>query len=140
MNQVTSFLELSNVYGFTDEIARTLKTFKGGMDSKFHQDNFELNFWRQGELGLGNALDQTKILPQARLPQDQDKYEMGVCRPPEDRPQLTCFRNGDGIRGSQYPGGKALVLFLVRRHNQHCAGLAKVNPQWNDERLYQEAR
>lgn len=91
-------------------------------------------------MGLGNALDQTKILPQARLPQDQDKYEMGGCRPPADRPQLTCFRNGDGNRGSQNPGGTALVLLLVRRHNQHCAGLAKVNPQWNDERLYQEAR
>ena len=40
----------------------------------------------------------------------------------------------------QQPLIAAMITVLVVRHNQHCDGLAKVNPHWSDDTLYREAR
>ena len=71
---------------------------------------------------------------------NHDFLERDLSNPPRDRPWLKCFKNGDGIRGNQNPMAIALNIITVIRHNQHCRGLAEVNPHWDDEKLYLEAR
>jgi hypothetical protein len=93
-----------------------------------------------GKLQTNQSLVGTVILPEAVMPQDLDIYDLNSCMPAVDRPWLGCFKNGDGIRGNQQPLIAALSIVLVVRHNQHCDGLAKVNPHWSDEVLYQESR
>lgn len=55
-------------------------------------------------------------------------------------PRFKCFDSADGVRASQHPGLQAIHVAFHRRHNQHTDRLAKVNPHWDDEKLYQEAR
>lgn len=50
-----------------------------------------------------------------------------------------CFTAGD-VRGNQHPMLQAFHLLFLRNHNTHAINLAKVNPQWNDQMLFEEAR
>lgn len=50
-----------------------------------------------------------------------------------------CFSAGD-VRGNQHPLLQTFHLLLLRNHNLHAQNLAKVNPKWTDELLFQEAR
>ena len=95
---------------------------------------------KSGGLRTGRALDGSYILPKAILPEDKDTIDLTPCNIPREKPWLTCFSTGDGIRGNQNPMSNALNVIFVERHNQHSKGLAKVNPHWNDEKIYQEAR
>ena len=52
---------------------------------------------------------------------------------------LTKFTFGDS-RGDVHPAFTALHTVILRVHNQIAEKLAVVNPQWNDEKLYQETR
>lgn len=54
-------------------------------------------------------------------------------------PGTKCFSSGD-LRVNQHPVLMTLHVVFVRRHNQHALALKKVNPSWNDEKLFQEAR
>lgn len=50
-----------------------------------------------------------------------------------------CFVAGD-VRVNQQPILQAYHLLYLRSHNIFATNLAKVNPNWSDERLFQEAR
>ena len=80
------------------------------------------------------------ILSKAMMPYDQDTLDANTCNPGADRPWLTCFLNGDGIRGNQQPMVISLHIVITLRHNQHARALSKINPHWNDEIIYQEAK
>lgn len=86
------------------------------------------------------AMDGSHIPPNASIPRERDQVDLNSCKPPLDRPWLTCLLTGDGIRGNQQPMILALHTIMHKRHNMHAKGLAKVNPHWNDEKLYQESR
>ncbi|KAI2800768.1 hypothetical protein BLOT_012340 [Blomia tropicalis] len=123
LNVATQVLDLSNLYGgnLIDD-SLTLRSFKFGM--------------LRGSLDLmGND-----TLPVRRLPKEQDTLDLTPCNEPLSNPQLTCYHTGDGIRGNQQPGINALHIVLRRRHNQHAKALAIINPHWDDEILFQEAR
>ena len=49
------------------------------------------------------------------------------------------FYKGDG-RSSVTPSMAVTQIIFMREHNRLAEELAKLNPSWNDERLYQEAR
>lgn len=49
------------------------------------------------------------------------------------------IRAGDGRSGEQ-PGLLAMHHIWVLEHNQIALELAKMNPHWSEEKLYQEAR
>lgn len=51
---------------------------------------------------------------------------------------LLCL-SGDG-RSNENIGLTSLHTLLLREHNRLARALAKLNPHWDGERLYQEAR
>ncbi|KAJ4441124.1 hypothetical protein ANN_10974 [Periplaneta americana] len=54
-------------------------------------------------------------------------------------PSGYCFIAGDG-RASEQPALTAIHTLFMREHNRLVSGLHVVNPHWDDERLYQNAR
>ena len=52
---------------------------------------------------------------------------------------LTQIASGDS-RANEQSGLTAYHNVWLREHNRLAAGLAFINPYWDDERLYQEAR
>ncbi|XP_075230965.1 salivary peroxidase/catechol oxidase-like isoform X2 [Lycorma delicatula] len=54
-------------------------------------------------------------------------------------PNTTCYDSGD-VRVNMIPGLTALHTLWLREHNRLAQRLIVLNPHWNDERIYQEAR
>lgn len=50
-----------------------------------------------------------------------------------------CFAAGEG-RTNENLGLTGVQNLFMREHNRIASELSRVNPQWDDERLYQEAR
>lgn len=88
LNELTSFIDASNIYGNTNEEMRGLRQFNSGL-MLFDRD-------RRGNM----------ILPQSNnIFNDQ-------CSEPNRR--LICFRAGDNSRVNQHPGLTALHILWVR--------------------------
>ncbi|XP_011298837.1 peroxidasin [Fopius arisanus] len=107
MNQATSYLDLSPIYGSSEETSRSL---------------------RSGKTGLLKT--QRKNLP---MPSANSKD----CRTRDKA--LPCFSSGD-YRINEHPGIAMMHVLFLREHNRIAGQLAELNPLWDDERLYQEAR
>ncbi|CAG2114715.1 unnamed protein product, partial [Medioppia subpectinata] len=86
MNAATPTLDLSHVYG-----------------GNLMNNSYLLRTFTGGRLRGSAAADGSTILPVAELPRDQDSLDLTQCRPPQERPWLTCFHSGDGIRSNQNP-------------------------------------
>lgn len=87
------------------------------------------------------ALNGEIIMPAMLTAADSDTLDLTPCNPPLKNPMnVGCFRTGDGIRGNQNPLIASLQSMALRRHNGHAAALSLINPHWDDERLFQEAR
>ncbi|XP_042900763.1 uncharacterized protein [Parasteatoda tepidariorum] len=110
MNQLTSYLDASNMYGSDACEARMLRTSQGGrLNSTKHPFG-------------GKDL----------LPLDVTNVE---CRAPSG----VCFESGD-IRASEQPGLTSMHTIWMREHNRIAAELERINPHWRDETIYQQAR
>lgn len=108
INQITHWIDSSNVYGSNRNVTRTLRAFKDGL------------------LKTVRCQDGSECLPFA---------EALECRGPTRR----CALAGD-LRVNEQPTLSVMHLFFVREHNRLARGLKIVNPSWNDEKLFQEAR
>lgn len=112
INQATSFLDGSPIYGNDIETADAMRTF------------------RNGRLHYGRIQGQEPLQP-------PDPPGGEICR----FGALTsdCLQSGDG-RLSEQPGLTALHIIWLRYHNK-IAGLIKtINRHWGDEKIYQESR
>src|SRR5439155_8824317 len=115
VNVVTSFLDLSQVYGSDVATADALRTHVGG---------------------------QLKTSPGDMLPYDNATYFTSPIDMANDSGALSTsdlFATGDR-RGNENIELTALQTLFVRNHNRIAAALQQEHPDWSDEQLYQEAR
>jgi peroxidase len=119
VNAVTSFLDLSQVYGSTAALADALRTHSGGL---------------------------LKTSPGNMLPYDNSTYftpaQLALINMANDSgavPTQDLFVTGD-VRGNENVELTALQTLFVRNHNLIAGELQKEHPGWSDEQLYQEAR
>jgi len=121
MNQITGFLDGSSVYGSDEEDEEALRDYKGGLLKTYRPDD-----------------NSDRIL----LPQDEAEDVKDECEIEEgvqDSENRKCFKAGDS-RSNEQPGLTVYHTVWLREHNRLASQLAYLNPHWDDERLYQEAR
>ncbi|XP_045467733.1 peroxidase isoform X2 [Harmonia axyridis] len=111
LTAVNHYLDLSIVYGNSEQMNQQLRQFSGG-----------------------------RLLVETRNNQDwppRNNNASGVCS--IRNPREACYAAGDA-RVNQNPQLTVLQVILLREHNRIADALAKLNPQWNDETIFQEAR
>lgn len=108
INDITSYIDASNVYGSSKELADSLRLFKGGL-------------LKQG--GRQKTL-------KGNLPFQEDISDFGP---------LPFFVAGDD-RVNEQLGLTIMHTIWMREHNRIARRLMRLNPCWNDERVYQETR
>lgn len=108
---VTSYLDLSLVYGNNDDQNRPIRAFHGGRLLVVERKGYE---WP---------------------PQAQNATASCDAQSPEE----ICYRTGD-VRTNQNPGLAIMQIILMREHNRVADVLQQINPHWDDELTYQEAR
>ncbi|XP_018048893.1 PREDICTED: uncharacterized protein LOC108687560 isoform X1 [Atta colombica] len=115
-NLLTGVLDGNTVYGITEAFARKLRTGYGGllrMNPVF------------AEYGLKDL-----------LPLKLDIPDEGCTRPNRS---LYCFEAGE-IRVNEQLVLTCMHTLMAREHNRIAKALAVINPHWDDEILFQEAR
>eukprot|EP00095_Tigriopus_kingsejongensis_P002572 maker-scaffold274_size229011-snap-gene-1.21 protein:Tk02572 transcript:maker-scaffold274_size229011-snap-gene-1.21-mRNA-1 annotation:"chorion peroxidase-like" len=108
VNQITAFLDASNVYGSETSEARLLR------------------------LGRRGRLRVTQYGGSELLPLDPDECA-------DHSKRQYCFAAGDA-RCNEQPQLTVMHTLWLREHNRIVSQLSLLNSQWDDERLYQEAR
>lgn len=113
INVITHYVDGSMVYGSDSMAAPRLRAFKGGLlDTQAYNVDY--------------GHDEI-------LPDNPDTF----CLPNGTNEE--CWLAGD-IRVNENHALTTMHLLWVREHNRLARNLQLLNPQWNDERLYQEAR
>lgn len=113
INQVTSFLDGSTIYGSSVEEVRILRSFKNGqLLSQTVMNNGK-------KMELLSAQDNT-----------QDCRSSG---------RTKCFRSGD-IRVNENVGLTMMHTLWMREHNRIAQLLGEINSHWDDTKIFEEAR
>ncbi|XP_076359002.1 chorion peroxidase-like [Tachypleus tridentatus] len=116
INLSSSPIDANFVYGSTEEVARSLRLGRGGL----------LRVWDIfREYGLKPI-----------LPPMLDNPDTECLSRPRN---LYCFLAGDP-RANQQLHLPVLHVLYLREHNNMAVELERLNPHWNDERIYQEVR
>ena len=119
INANTSFLDLSQVYGSTQDVSDALRTFSGGQ-LKTSPGNLlpynNLDYFTQDQLNLLNMANDAHQVSNDKL-----------------------FAAGD-VRANENIELTALQTLFVRNHNHIAQQLHVLHPDWSDEQLFQEAR
>nr|XP_018900796.1 PREDICTED: peroxidase-like isoform X2 [Bemisia tabaci] len=114
MNQATHLLDGSMLYGTSQEKAKALRQMSGGkMKTQIDMDGHEY------------------------LPVFTPDKKMERCQ--ISRNSSTCYESGDTRVNSQ-PQLTLMHTLWLREHNRLAEQLSILNPHWNDETVYQEAR
>ncbi|CAG7822546.1 unnamed protein product, partial [Allacma fusca] len=113
LNQLTSWLDGSVIYGSTDEDLKALRLFESGKLSYSYMPN------------------RKSLLPRLQ------HFHEGECV--LTSPRLFCFHAGD-TRVNEQPGLAAMHTIWLRQHNLIAEQLTAINPQWSEEVLFQETR
>lgn len=118
MNQATHYLDGSMIYGSSAKRTWSLRTKSDGQ--------------LLTNMGCDNKSQSDSLLPQYLPTEDIDpnacQYGSG-----------TCFRAGD-TRANALPQLTVMHTLWMREHNRLAKLLSYVNPHWDDERIFQEAR
>lgn len=117
LNQLTSYLDGSQVYGYDDNLAQDLR-----------DSTTDHGLLREGATIPGHK----PLLPYA-------SGQFVDCRRNPLESSINCFVAGD-IRANEQVGLLAMHTIWLREHNRIARELREMNPHWNGEKLYQEAR
>ncbi|GFY80105.1 chorion peroxidase [Trichonephila inaurata madagascariensis] len=115
INRSTTSLDASIVYGTNDDRANSLRTLDG-------TGKMIISSTENGNLLPINTSDTTDIF----------------CTE-EEKSESKCFYSGDA-RVNQHVLLTTMQTVFVREHNRIASVLKTLNPQWEEEQLYQEAR
>ncbi|XP_067393757.1 myeloperoxidase-like [Emydura macquarii macquarii] len=118
INAITSFMDANMVYGSEDPLARALRNQTNQLGLMALNQNFT-------DAGLG-------LLP-------FENNSQSPCLLTNKTMNIPCFKAGDA-RVTENLGLTALHTLFVREHNRLATALKRLNPQWDGETLYQEAR
>ncbi|XP_072950075.1 peroxidase-like isoform X2 [Epargyreus clarus] len=112
LSTVTAFMDLSLVYGSSAAQAAAIRAYQGGRLTTLVRGGQE---WPP-----------------------QDPNVTLTCESAQSRNE-PCYLTGD-IRTNQNPQLAVLQILLLREHNRLANNLAAMNPHWDDETIFQEAR
>ncbi|XP_052896954.1 peroxidasin isoform X1 [Anopheles moucheti] len=118
INQLTSFIDASQVYGYTETFAQELRNL-----------TTEQGLLRDGPHFPG----QKPLLPFSAPTDGMD------CRRDLDESQINCFTAGD-IRVNEQLGLTTMHIVWMREHNRLAEQLHRINPHWDGDKLYYESR
>jgi hypothetical protein len=123
VNSITSYLDLSQVYGSDLATDNALRTFVGGQ-------------MKTSPGGLP-PLDNTTYFTTAQLA--QINASVGGMANSGSLPETSLFVTGD-TRGNENIELTVLQTLFLDNHNLIASELQQENPTWTDEQLFQEAR
>ncbi|XP_048375434.1 eosinophil peroxidase-like [Sphaerodactylus townsendi] len=118
INAITSYLDASMVYGSEETLARSLRNRTNSLGLMAVNQNFT-------DAGLG-------LLP-------FENNSRSLCLFTNKTDNIPCFIAGDK-RVTENLGLSAIHTMFVREHNRLATELRQLNPHWDGEKLYQEAR
>lgn len=116
LNQATHYLDGSMIYGSSA------------------QQTWSLRSKSRGQLLTHTGGDDDDAMRPQYMPLVAG--ESNACQPSGD---ATCYKAGD-VRANAQPHLTAMHTLWMREHNRVAGLLAVVNPHWDDERTFQEAR
>ncbi|KAG8445591.1 hypothetical protein GDO86_010388 [Hymenochirus boettgeri] len=117
MNQLTSYIDASNVYGSSDHESTEVR------DSASHR-----GLLKQGIVQRSGK----PLLPFATGPPTE-------CMRDENESPIPCFLAGDH-RANEQLGLTSMHIVWFREHNRIATELLRLNPQWDGDTIYHEAR
>nr|XP_057926972.1 eosinophil peroxidase-like isoform X2 [Doryrhamphus excisus] len=124
LNTLTSYIDAGQVYGSDDIKAQSLRNLN--TDEGLLRVNTE--FTDEGrELPPFTTMGANLCATRARITNDPNAEE------------VLCFLGGDDRANENIALTSMHTLFL-REHNRLARALRKLNPKWDGERIYQEAR
>ncbi|XP_072494220.1 myeloperoxidase-like [Notamacropus eugenii] len=118
INGITSFLDASMVYGSEKNVANLLRNQSSDMGLLAVNEEFQ-----------DEGLDFLPFEPRALNP----------CLLTNKAANIPCFISGD-MRTNEHLGISVFHTLFFREHNRLALQLKELNPHWNGEVLYQEAR
>jgi peroxidase len=117
INQITAYIDGSMVYGSSSSQSLKLRNATG-----------------KGLLKQGRESVPGKHL----LPHNDDEF-VDCLKPRESVKEVPCFLAGDR-RVNEQVALTALHTIWMREHNRIATVLSELNPHWDDDKLFQEAR
>ncbi|XP_071379246.1 eosinophil peroxidase-like isoform X1 [Centroberyx affinis] len=124
MNSITAFIDVGQVYNSEEAKARNLRDLTN--DKGLLRVNTEYN-----DSGR-------ELLPFATMGANMCASRASITNDTNAK-EVPCFLAGDE-RVNENIALTSIHTLLMREHNRLARALAKLNPHWNGERLYQEAR
>lgn len=116
VNILSAPIDAGFIYGSTQALANRLRSYENGM----------LKIWDRF------AYEGLKPL----LPQENDNPDLECFRKSRD---MFCFLAGD-TRVNEQIHLTVLHTLYMREHNRMALELGRLNPHWDDEKIYQETR
>jgi len=120
INEITSFIDASAIYGSNVHRADWLRTFQNG----------------KLKTSTGNQLPYNTTTGEFNDPIDPTAPFMVLDVTPKP---IKFFVAGD-VRANEQPTLMSMHTLFMREHNTICDSLSSQFPSWNDEEIYQRAR